>query len=55
MWIPTELETQSATCVVFRGKKPATPHDRCDWPGELNITSSTRGALFPLKGTEFSF
>jgi len=26
---------------LLRGQKPTTPHDRCDWPGELNITSST--------------
>jgi len=26
---------------MLRGQKPTTPHDRCDWPGELNITSST--------------
>jgi len=26
---------------LLRGEKPTTPHDRCDWPGELNITSST--------------
>jgi len=26
---------------MLRGQKRTTPHDRCDWPGELNITSST--------------
>jgi len=40
----------SMTCKYSRGavttltvevEKPTTPQDRCDWPGELNITSST--------------
>jgi len=26
---------------VLRGRKPTTRHDRCHWPGELSITSST--------------
>jgi len=26
---------------MLKGQKSTTPHDRCDWPGELNITRST--------------
>jgi len=28
-------------CVNVEDDKRTTPQDRCDWPGELNITSST--------------